>query len=293
VSRVLGRRPGQHGTTSAQLARSLAGQPLLLILENCEHVPDGAGELALALLEHAPDARLLITSQAPLKIKGEHLLRLAPLEVPLDDAAAPQGPALELFFDRMQALQAHADLAGAELHDAVAICRHLDGIPLAIELAASRVPVVGVSGVRRRLADRFNVLASDGREATPRHRSMAACLEWSWQMLDAQEQSLLAALCRFKGRFTLRMAREAFGPSSSEWQVMTVLGALIDKSMIIQTPGSRRAFRLLETTRMFVLQRAERGSPLPADRLGSCASLGSTPDSRPPASAWSTWPAMR
>jgi predicted ATPase len=246
--------------SARQIAAALARTSALLLVENAEQGPDEVGELAEALLDHAPGMRLVCTSQVPLKARGEHVLRLAPLEVPTSDQAPDvlSNPALQLLRDAVCAVQPHEICTPRQIHDAVAISRHLDGVPLAIELAASRVPLLGIAGVRRMLTgDRFQLLTGGGRRTPARHRSLLACMEWSWGLLTERERAALAAVSRHAGGFTLRMARLTFGAAArSEWDAMELLGALVDKSLVLAEGGARSVFRVLETTRLFVQQRA-------------------------------------
>jgi predicted ATPase/DNA-binding winged helix-turn-helix (wHTH) protein len=268
--------------SARQFASALAGASMTLVLENAEHVLDGTSELADAVLERAADVRVVCTSRAPLKSRGEQVLRLGPLALPAGDdaSAARDNPALLLLLDTISALQPRDGFTNAELHDAVTICRHLDGVPLAIELAGSRVPLLGIAAVRRHLTQRFRLLATDARGAVPRHRSLRASMEWSWTLLGPREQDALAAISRYPGRFTLGMARQAFGPlAANEWDAMELLGVLVDASMMLAESGSRAEFRLFESTRLFAQEKG-----VHPDRLGACASSASIPACRPPGS---------
>jgi predicted ATPase len=255
--------------SARQFAGALAGTPMTLVLENAEHVLDATSEIAEALLERAADVRVVCTSRALLKSRGEQVLRLGPLALPAsDDAPAVRdNPALLLLLDTISALQPRDAFADAELHDAVTICRHLDGVPLAIELAGSRVPLLGIAAVRRHLAQRFRLLVTDARGSVPRHRSLRACLEWSWGQLGPREQQALVAVSRHPGRFTLGMARQALGPlAANEWDAMELVGALVDTSMVLAESGSRSEFRLLESTRLFAQEKGaqQHAAQLPA-----------------------------
>jgi predicted ATPase/DNA-binding winged helix-turn-helix (wHTH) protein len=251
--------------TAEQLGRALASRTLLVVLENCEVALDAVAHLSRVVLDEAPRVRLLLTSQAPLKMRGEYQLRLAPLEVPAGDDpdAALASPAVLLLADTVSALQPRNSFARHEIHDAAAVCRHLDGLPLALELAGARVPMLGLAGVKRMLADRFRFLSMAGRDDVPRHRSLLACMQWSWRLLSDEERAALAALARFQGRFTVRMARRSLQPVCAfEWQATDMLGALVDKSLVVAEASHRSAFRLLETTRMFVQHNRAPASPL-------------------------------
>jgi predicted ATPase/DNA-binding winged helix-turn-helix (wHTH) protein len=244
--------------SAREVADALADTPALLVLENAEHVVEQAGELVEAL-DEAPRVRVICTSQVPLKARGEQVLRIAPLSLPAadDTAAGLRSPALELLLDAVSALQPRTSLRGDEARDAIAICRHLDGMPLAIELAGQRVPLLGMAGVRRLLADRFRLLASSWRGTAARHRTLLASMDWGWSLLAPRERAALCAVAAFQGRFTLGMARQALqGVTDNEWDAMEMLGALVDKSMVLAESGSRSAFRLLESTRIYAQARA-------------------------------------
>ncbi|MES2784954.1 MAG: winged helix-turn-helix domain-containing protein [Pseudomonadota bacterium] len=244
---------------ATQLGNLSPNRPLLLVLENCEHVMQEVVSLANEVIQHQPLVQLLLTSQVPARVKGEHVLRLEPLEVPASpDAADALGkPAVALFFDNLEvAMHPPREPNPVDVEDAAAICMHLDGIPLAIELAAARVAVLGVHGVRRRLADRFQMLASTRAGGSAREQSLQGSLLWSWSLLSPQEQAVLTAVASFKGPFTIPMATRALAPLAlNEWAAMDMLQMLRDKSMVCAasaSPGRRAAFRLLESTRLFV-----------------------------------------
>jgi len=237
-------------------AAEAAGKGAVVLIENAEQSLDGAGEFA-DLLAGAPGMRLVCTSQVPLNARGEHVLRLGPLPVPLPDAgqAVEITPALEVMQDSIAALQPGFVLDDENRRDAAAICRHLDGLPLAIGLAAGRVPLLGIAGVRRRLADRFHLLAGAPRGTAPRHQSLLAAMEWSWRLLTPRESDALQALARLPGRFTLHAARARLAPiTADEWDAMEIVGALVDKSVVLADGHS--VFRLLESMRLFAQSRA-------------------------------------
>lgn len=240
-----------------QVASAIAGRSALLVVENAECCAEAFAEFAEALLDHAADLKLVCTSQVPLKAQGEHVLRLAPLPLPASDADATRSPAVQLLSDALSVLQPQGGFMPREEHDAAAICRHLEGIPLAIELAAARIALLGMASVRRMLAgDRFRLLTSGGRRPA-RQRSLLASMEWSWNLLTARERQALSAVARYPGRFTLAMARHALGPAAqNDWDVVELLASLVDKSLVVTESGSRSVFRLLETTRLFAQQRA-------------------------------------
>jgi predicted ATPase/DNA-binding winged helix-turn-helix (wHTH) protein len=259
----------------AQLAERLAGrcagQPLLLVLDNCEHLVTAVAALAQALLGAAPALHLLATSQEPLRLAAERVWRLGPLAVDSDEVvataeAATVGDAVRLFAERVRSLQPAFQLDARARADATEICRQLDGIPLAIELAAARVPLLGVAGLRERLEKaagdaarpdaRLRVLGSGRRGAPQRQQTLAAALEWSHALLNANEQRVLRRLGVFAGGFGLALLPAVVGePGDDEWALLETLGTLADKSLVSVDPGSVPRYRLLESTRAFALDR--------------------------------------
>ena len=213
VAAALGVRE-QPGVPAAEaLARVLARQQLLLVLDNCEHVIGAAAELCAGLLPAGDDVRILATSREPLRVAGEARYRLAPLALPgPDDLADAAGcEAVALFADRARRADAHFAL-DEETGPAVArLVARLDGMPLAIELAAARVEALGVAQLLDRLDDRFALLAGGDRLAAGRQRSLAATVEWSYQLLDEQERRVFRAVSVFPGPFTLEAAEAVAG----------------------------------------------------------------------------------
>jgi predicted ATPase/DNA-binding winged helix-turn-helix (wHTH) protein len=240
------------------LAAALRTSRMLILLDNCEHLLDGVAELAAALRRAAPNVRLLATSQESLKVAQEHLYRLDALALPGDAGIdnARQAGAVALFEARARAGDPRFELSEHNVAAVVDICRHLDGIPLAIELAAARVALLGVTGVRERLGERFRLLTAGSRLALRRHQTLRAALEWSYGLLSQSEQSVFDKLGVFAGSFSLESAQKlaADGPMD-EWAVLDHLGALVDKSLVAVDGGSNARYRMLETTCAFALER--------------------------------------
>ena len=215
VAATLGIRD-QPGTSSAEaVARVLARQQLLLVLDNCEHVIGAAAALCAGLLLACDDVRVLATSREPLRVAGEARYRLAPLTLPgPDDAAGVEGSeAVALFADRARQADARFALDG-ETGPAVArLVTRLDGMPLAIELAAARVEALGVAQLLDSLDDRFALLTAGDRLAPSRQRSLAAAVEWSYRLLDEQERRVFRAVSVFPAGFTLQAAEAVAGPA--------------------------------------------------------------------------------
>jgi predicted ATPase/DNA-binding winged helix-turn-helix (wHTH) protein len=242
----------------AALAAALARRRLLLVLDNAEHVADDTAALVDALREHAPQVGVLITSQELLKCRDEQLLRLGSLATPAPGTPGSGEPAgaAALFVARVQALQPRF-VPGPDNAGAVAeICRRLDGIPLAIELAAARVPLLGIEGLRSRLDRMFQVLTGASRVTLRRHQTLRAAMQWSHGLLDADERALFRRLGVFVGGFTLPLAQRVAGDERiDDWALLDLLGHLVDKSLVV-VEGSDDAprYRLLEPTRAFAME---------------------------------------
>jgi predicted ATPase/DNA-binding winged helix-turn-helix (wHTH) protein len=242
----------------AALAKALVSRRMLLLLDNCEHLPGAAAELAAALCRGAPGVTVLATSQEPLKVPQEQVYRLGPLDIPLDDSdeGATHAGAVALFLARARAADPGFTLAPHGLELVVDICRHLDGIPLAIELAAARVPLLGVQALRARLDERFRLLTGGSRLARPRHQTLRAALTWSHGLLTSGEQAVFRRVGVFAGSFDLASAqRVASDGEVDDWAVLDHLGALVDKSRVVADPGAHPRYHLLETTRVFALEK--------------------------------------
>ena len=259
VGRTLG-VIGEDGLPSVQaVAAALRSQALLLVLDNCEHVLDEVASLVEAVRRAAPRVRVLATSQENLKVTGEQVFRLSPLAVAdTDFESAAHSGAVELFVARAQAADRGFVLTPENLAAVVEICRRLDGLPLAIELAAARLPLLGVEGVRARLNERFRVLTGGARLAPRRHQTLHAAFDWSHDLLSEPEQAVFRRLGVFVGGFSLELAqRVAADDRVDGWAVLDHLGVLVDKSLVIAEGRTAPRYRLLETGRAFALERLE------------------------------------
>lgn len=253
LARHLGLLLPGHGAPDDELAVMLQSSRRLVILDNCEHLVEDVARLVQRLLYAAPELHLLATSQVPLRIGGEQVYRLLPLDVPAENAADPGAfGAVQLFVERCRAGAAPHDRA--ELDGVVRICRKLDGIPLALELAAARVPMLGVRGVEQLIDERFRLLVVGDRSAERRHQTLHAALDWSYQLLDRPAQALLRRLSVFEGGFSLLGAALVAGACDDQpIDALVQLGALVERSMIVSEPGQRPRWRLLESMRAFAL----------------------------------------
>ncbi|HEY6326648.1 MAG TPA: tetratricopeptide repeat protein [Candidatus Cybelea sp.] len=244
------------------LLANLKPRRLLLILDNCEHVIDEARNVAGAILRACPDVRILATSRESLNTAGEHVFRLPSLAVPPADrtitaeAARPYG-AVALFADRAAASDSRFELTDANAPFVAEISRRLDGIPLAIELAAARVKVLSPQQLLQKLDERFRVLTGGDRSALPRHQTMRALIDWSYDLLSEQERALFRKLAIFAGGFTLETAGAVCGDEAlDEIAVLEMLTSLVDKSLVHAEPsGSVTRYRLLESTRQYAREK--------------------------------------
>jgi predicted ATPase/class 3 adenylate cyclase/DNA-binding CsgD family transcriptional regulator len=243
------------------LIDAIGDRDLLLILDNAEHVLGAVAELADAVIRSCPRVCLLVTSREPLGISGEHVFRVSGLAVPPADLAAPGQLAA---FESVQLFAEHAALhrRGFIVDDAnatavAAICVRLDGIPLALELAAARLGSLSVSEINVRLDQRFRLLTTGKRTALPRHQTLRALIDWSYDLLSSEEQIVFDRLSVFAGGWTLDGAEAvARGASVADWQVLDLLAALVGKSLVqAEAVQSSTRYRLLETIRHYAAER--------------------------------------
>jgi predicted ATPase/DNA-binding winged helix-turn-helix (wHTH) protein len=250
------------GEISAEsVARAVGGRHLLLVLDNCEHVIDAAANLAETLTRLCPRTTIVATSREVLRIDGESVYRVPPLEVPAVGQAAPdyimQYSAVELFVARTKALNAGFSPAAEDLVSIAAICRHLDGIPLAIEFAAARAAVLSVEGVAAGLHDRFALLTAGRRTALPRQRTLRATLDWSYELLPETERRLLRGLAVFAGGFTVDAAAAVMTDTGFDMSaVLDGIANLVAKSWVaLDKSGAAARWTLLETVRAYALEK--------------------------------------
>lgn len=258
------RAPAESGwQTTDRLVEALAERRLLLVLDNCEHVLVDAARLAARLLSACPALRVLATSREPLGLAGEALCPLSGLTVPPLGASvldADEYAAVGLFSQRAADVAPDFTVTPANVEMVLRICRSLDGLPLAIELAAARLRALSVAEVAARLDDRFRLLSTGNRAVSPRHRTLRAVVEWSWDLLDDAEREVARRLTVFAGGATLEAAEMVCGLPTAEF--VDALTGLVDKSFV-EMAGGR--YRMLETVRAFCAERlAEAGE---ADQL--------------------------
>lgn len=288
VGRELGVQVPEGDGLSALLQAAKAQPALLLVLDNAEHLVESCAVLAGELMRGLPDARLLVTSQLPLAVAGERIKRLEPLRVvrqntstavpsPADAAGEVADDAVALLVERITAADQRFRVTSASRGLLEAVCAHLDGLPLAIEMAAARVPQIGLQAVHDALSERFALLTRGNRDAAARHRTLHQALEWSYRLLGAPEQALFRALGVFAGGFTLElsvalMTGDETAGDDSRWDVIDRLATLVDRSLVTASADDPPRYRLLETMRAFALEQAER-SPLAVPRPGEANEL--------------------
>ncbi len=233
------------------VAGCLRDQMVLMVLDNCEHLIDGAAEFAQSILLAAPDVSILATSREPLGVAGEALMRVPPLTLP-DHGEFAASEAVRLFVDRARLLNPQFGLADANSEHIATICRQLDGIPLAIELAAARMSTMALDRIADGIGDRYELLTRGARTAPRRHQTLRAMVDWSHDLLTGEERAVFRRLAAFAGSFTVAGARHVCGfePLKPE-HVTSCLDQLVDASLIELPEPSSDRFRMLETIRSY------------------------------------------
>jgi len=266
VATALGLEIGGGAVTPERVATALGTKRLLLVLDNCEHVIDAAASTAEGLLRASPTTRVMATSREPLLAEDEYLYRVPPLAVPAEGTEDIEDllryGAVRLFVARMRATEPHFAPDQRTAPAIAAICRRLDGIPLAIELAAARAAALGVEGVAAHLDDRFHLLTGGRRTAQARHRTLRATLDWSYELLSEAERVVLRRLSIFGSSFALKAATAvAASAEIAAADVIDCVANLVAKSLVmVEAPGATVRYRLLETTRAYAREKlAESG----------------------------------
>src|SRR3981189_2570479 len=246
-----------------ELVDLVRSRKLLIILDNCEHVIETVALLAEQLYQETEQVYLLTTSRELLKVGGEHCCRVRPLDFPPDGAeqtanAVLRYPAVQLFARRVAARAGSFILTDEEAPFVAEMCRKLDGLPLAIELAAGQVAAHGLKNTVARLASRLELLRLSHRTAVPRHRSLKATLDWSYNLLSAGERIVLRRIASFVGHFTLDGARHVAGELGADsGEIFDAIAGLVEKSLITRIGEARAQYRLLDTTRAYALGKLE------------------------------------
>lgn len=242
---------------------ALSTKHALLIVDNCEHVIDSVAKVLLGIMRVCPKVQFVATSRESLRIKGEHVYRLPTLPSPTKSghttaSEASKYPSVALFVDRAVAADAKFELTDENAATVASICRRLDGLALAIELAAARVAILTPDEIASRLDERLQLLSADSRDAQPRQRTLRALIDWSYDLLSSEERILLRRIAVFVGGLTLESARAVCSDDSiEENSVLPLLTALIDKSLVASSAGAsaESRFKLLESTREYAIER--------------------------------------
>ena len=241
------------GDPQHTLVQSLAAHHLLLVIDNAEHLLEATARAAQAIVRGAPNVRLLVTSQLPLKVDAERVYRLGPLSLPpphAPDAVALQHGAVAMFIDEVRALHRPFQLDADALARVVRLCQRLDGMPLAIRLAAARVPVLGLQGVEERLNERFKLLQGRAGQAPSRQQTLLAALDWSHDLMSDAERAVFRRLAAASGSFSIELARALAGDIGlDEWGVIDILADLVDRSLVMAEGGDWPRYRLLDSMR--------------------------------------------
>ena len=261
VADVLGVKEAAGKTVQQSLVEWLKSKRLLLILDNCEHLVAACAFLAADLLRSCPGVHILASSREPLAVAGAQTYRVPSLSLPDPNSkqaqtveSLSQYEAVRLFIERAQAVQPSFLVTDASAPAVAQVCFHLDGIPLAIELAAARVRSLPVEEINRRLDHRFRLLTGGSRAALPRQQTLRALIDWSYDLLTAPERTLLCRLSVFAGGWTLAAAEGACcGEDFEAWEVVDLLTSLVDKSLVVyeEEGGGAGRWRLLETVRQY------------------------------------------
>ena len=258
VAGALNLQLGGDETSPASVARALGDKKILLVLDNCEHVIDVAAATVEALVRQCPNTTVLATSREVLGVEGEIVFRVPPLEAPAEHLGASDSvlehSAVQLFVLRTQSRWSDFRPHGETLPVIAAICRRLDGVPLAIEFAAARAATLGIKEVADHLDDRFALLRNARRTALPRHQTLRATLDWSYELLPEEERGLLRRLAIFPAGFTLEAV--AAVSDESESRVAYGISSLVSKSLVtIDRSETVLRWRLLETVRAYALEK--------------------------------------
>ncbi len=276
VAAALGVREAPGRTLSETIAATIGERALLLVLDNCEHVLAASGELAAALLRACPSLVVLATSREPFHMRGEQRYPVAPLAVPPDAAPAgrslkapdAQPSAVRLFVDRARTVLPDFSLTGANAGAVYAICRQLDGLPLAIEIVAAQVQLLAPEQIAERLSSRLTAVVGSARDLGSRHRTLQAMIDWSHELLRSREQALLRRLAVFAGGWTLDAAEAVCSDELLLAEaVLDTLAALVDKSLVVADTAAQVArYRLLESIREYAREALTAATEL--DRFG-------------------------
>ncbi|HET9493936.1 MAG TPA: tetratricopeptide repeat protein [Chloroflexia bacterium] len=273
VAGALGVREEPGQSLQDTVAAFIGQRNLLLVLDNCEHLLRTCAALAGFLLRSCPRLHILGTSREPLSLQGETVVRVPPLSVPSEAAESNpedlmQFDAVRLFVSRARQRTGDFALDSVNAPAVARLARRLDGLPLAIELAAARASVLSVEQIVDRLGERFRLLASPDSDIVPRHRTLEATMDWSYSLLSEEEKALFRSLSVFSGGFTLDAACALVAPNLSELEVIDLLSQLVGKSLVAYHPAATPPrYRVLEPVRRYALERAREAGELEPLRM--------------------------
>ena len=258
IAQVLEVEESADAPVAQAIARALGSAPALLVLDNFEQVI-AAAPFVHELLTAAPALTLLVTSQASLHLREEREFPVPPLELPGGDVPVAQAPAVQLFVERAQSVKPAFELTDENAEAVAALCRRLDGLPLAIELAAARVKLLSPQAILNRLQDRLDLLGGGASDLPARQRTLRDAIEWSYNLLEPTEQLLLSRLGVFSGGCSLELADSVAGAGLGVGGSFEALASLVDKSLVRQWDGAdgEPRFGLLETIRLYALEKLE------------------------------------
>ncbi|GAA4012896.1 ATP-binding protein [Streptomyces plumbiresistens] len=258
VASALGLQDQGTSWPISRLAQFLHDKAMLLVVDNCEHLRDSCAILVDALLRGAPGLRVLATSRQSLGLMGEHVFPVQPLSVPEEGTAISAGSvlhyeAVKLFVERARAVRPTFELTDDNVRAVTAVCRRLDGIPLAIELAAARVRALSVNDLLERLEDRFHLLTGGSKAVLPRHQTLRELIGWSWDLCSPEEQTLWARVSMFPSEFDFPAAEAiCVGGTLDRRAILDVLTGLVEKTIVtVQEHGGGVRYRMLETLREY------------------------------------------
>ena len=241
----------------------LKEKELLLVVDNCEHLLDAVAQGITRVIEASPGVRVITTSREPLSSAGEHVIPVPPLDLPPAHGTGPltqlrENEAVALFVERANAASGGFELNAANAVSVSELCRRLDGLPLALELAAVRTRVLSVEQILERLTDRFSLLVGGGRAALPRHQTLETAIDWSYELLAPHERVLLRRLCVFAGRFTLADVEAVCVDGERPSEALDVMASLVDKSLVMKEDVRGVAcYRLHETMREYAIRKLD------------------------------------
>lgn len=277
IASALGIVPGHDHPVLAELTHHLRPRQLLLVLDNCEHVISGAAEVVAALLTSCPALQILATSRAPLRLRGEHVQPVEPLALPACSASmweeVAENEAVRLFVERARAVRPGFALTAANAGTVAALCRSLDGLPLAIELAAARTSILSPATLLAQMTDRLSLLSDGPRDAPIRQQTIEAAIGWSYALLPSEAQALFRRLAVFVGGFTLEAARAVvLDGNASVPATVRGINALAEQCLVHRVEaGVETRFAMLETIRAFALARLRESEEEARARAGHAA----------------------